>query len=196
MAYRARILETTDSITTVNSSVIDCRVIDTLSVQCVADVNTPAAKTFTDANITDGTDTIAIAAHGFTTGLKAALTTAGVLPTGLSATDYYIIVVTSGSIRLATSLANALAGTAQATAADGSGTHTLTPATASGSWQLSASNDNVTYELLGSAVNFTADDNTVISLADVGHRYVKVVATLTAGRADLDVIASGKERRI
>jgi hypothetical protein len=197
MSYRAKLLDTTDSITTVNSSAIDCRRIDTLSFQCIADVTTPAAKTFVDGDVTTATDLIAIAAHGFTTGLKVAATTDGVLPAGLSATDYYVIVVSSGTIKLASSLANALAGTAvDITAAAGGGTHTLTPATASGSWQLQVSNDNSTFENQGSATSFTADDNSVLRLADVGERYARVSAIITAGRADFDIIVSGKERAV
>lgn len=51
----------------------------------------------------------------------------GALPTGLSATSYYVIRVSATTIKLATSRANALAGVAvNITAAAGGGTHTLT----------------------------------------------------------------------
>jgi hypothetical protein len=54
-------------------------------------------------------------------------TTSGVLPTGLSAvTDYYVIKLTDTTIKIATSYANAVAGTATSiTNASGSGTNTL-----------------------------------------------------------------------
>lgn len=54
-------------------------------------------------------------------------TTTGTLPTGLSlATDYYVIKLTDTTISVATSYANAVAGTAVAiTTGTGSGTHTL-----------------------------------------------------------------------
>lgn len=54
-------------------------------------------------------------------------TTSGVLPTGLSAaTDYYVIKITDTTIKVATSYANAVAGTAVGiTNGSGSGTNTL-----------------------------------------------------------------------
>ncbi len=54
-------------------------------------------------------------------------TTSGVLPTGLSAaTDYYVIKLTDTTIKVATSYANAVAGTAVGiTSGTGSGTNTL-----------------------------------------------------------------------
>lgn len=81
-----------------------------------------------------GTVTIAIAspgvvsltAHGFLTGDMIYLTTTGALPTGLTAnTVYYVIYVDANSFRLATSNANALAGTAINTSGTQSGTHTM-----------------------------------------------------------------------
>lgn len=68
------------------------------------------------------------AAHGMATGdgpLR--LSTTGALPTGLAvATDYYAIVVSATVIKLATTLANALAGTAVDITAIGSGVTTIT----------------------------------------------------------------------
>lgn len=197
MALR-NIIETTESLTDVvtTDTTIEVDLVDvtTLSIQAVIDVNTPAAKTFTDANITDGTDTIAIASHGFTTGLKAALTTDDVLPTGLSASNYYVIVVTSGTIQLASSLANALAGTKVATAADGSGTHTLTPTSiAGGSIKLQKSNDGTNWADDGAAQNVTADGSLWLEADPPTGRYARVYLTLTAGRlsADLNILAKG-----
>jgi hypothetical protein len=70
-------------------------------------------------------------------GTKVALTTAGSLPTGLSATNYYLRVSTAGStFTLYDSAAHAIAGGATGLldiTADGSGAHTLTP-DASISW--------------------------------------------------------------
>jgi microcystin-dependent protein len=54
------------------------------------------------------------------------LTTTGALPTGITAnTRYWVNVVTSSTFTLATSLANALAGTVIATSGTQSGTHTV-----------------------------------------------------------------------
>lgn len=73
--------------------------------------------------------------HGFATGDKIILTTTGALPTGLSADTYYFVITGSysdGSIdpdtfKLATSLANAEAGTAIDTSGTQSGLHYYAP---------------------------------------------------------------------
>ena len=81
-----------------------------------------------------GTCTISIAnpgvvtsvLHPFITGDCIHFTTTGALPTGLSAsTGYYVIAVDGNTFRLATTYANALAGTAIDTSGTQSGTHTL-----------------------------------------------------------------------
>lgn len=86
--------------------------------------------TFAAADVTTGTDQITVAANSeLITGRKVQIANPGTLPTGISAaTDYYIIVVDSTHIKLATSLANAVAGTAIDITAQGSGTNTATGA--------------------------------------------------------------------
>lgn len=67
------------------------------------------------------------ASHGLQTGDWLQLTTTGALPTGLTAsTTYWVIRVDADTIRLATSKANAAAGTAIATSGTQSGAHTAT----------------------------------------------------------------------
>lgn len=68
-----------------------------------------------------------LSAHGLAIGDAVFLTTTGALPTGLSAnTTYYVATVPSSStFTLATSLANALAGTRINTSGSQSGTHTI-----------------------------------------------------------------------
>jgi hypothetical protein len=84
--------------------------------------------TFVDGDVSVGNDTITETAHGFTTGEGPIRLTnsGGALPTGLATgTDYWVIVDDADTIRLATSRANALAGTdIDITAAAGGGTHT------------------------------------------------------------------------
>lgn len=84
--------------------------------------------TFASTDVNTGTEQITVTASPeIKTGRKIQLTTTGTLPTGLSlATDYYIIVVDSTHISLATSLANAYAGTAINLTGAGSGTNTGT----------------------------------------------------------------------
>jgi len=86
------------------------------------------AFTFVDANVNVGTDVITVPTNEYLyTGQQVALTTSGVLPAGLSATNYFIIRVTATTIKLATSRANADDDVAvNITAAAGGGTHTLT----------------------------------------------------------------------
>lgn len=83
---------------------------------------------FASSDVNTGTDQIAVTANSeLITGRTVVLTTTGTLPTGLAlATTYYIIVVDSTHIKLATSLANAVAGTAIDITGAGSGTHTAT----------------------------------------------------------------------
>jgi hypothetical protein len=70
---------------------------------------------------------VTLAGHGLSTGSCIELTTTGTLPTNLSAnTNYYVIYVNANTFRLATSAANAIAGTAIDTSGGSpSGTHTL-----------------------------------------------------------------------
>lgn len=83
--------------------------------------------TLVPVNVDLSLDTLAIAAHGMITGGgPVRLTTAGALPTGLATgTDYYVIRISAGRFALASSRANALAGTAVNLTAIGSGTGTV-----------------------------------------------------------------------
>jgi hypothetical protein len=91
-------------------------------------------NTSNDWTSQNGTTTVTIAspgrftktAHGLATGDVIYLTTSGALPTGLSAsTIYYVIVDDVDHFWLATSSANATAGTKINTSGSQSGTHTL-----------------------------------------------------------------------
>ncbi|MBY0395015.1 MAG: tail fiber protein [Thermoleophilia bacterium] len=95
---------------------------------------TTYADLFDALNPVVGTATVTLAspgvftrtAHGLFTGQQVYLTTTGALPTGLAQnTNYWAIRVTADTFRLATSLANALAGTAINTSGSQSGTHTV-----------------------------------------------------------------------
>lgn len=145
---------------------------------------TPALKTFSDTDVTVATDKIAITAHGFITGLKVAATTTGTLPGGLSATNYYVIKADADTIKLASSLANALAGTAvDITSAAGGGTHTLTPAALSGaSAKLQVSIDGTNWaDLASSSQNITASGNLYWTADRVYYRYLRLVHAMSAG---------------
>jgi hypothetical protein len=90
--------------------------------------------TFVDGDVSVANNTIAEtaweddAAGKINAYARVRLTTSGALPTGLSTgTDYWVIPIDDDHFSLATSFANALAGTAvDITAAAGGGTHTIT----------------------------------------------------------------------
>lgn len=171
--------------------------IDLAGLQVTYTDVTGSAKTFTDSNVNTSTDVITISAHGYYTGEKVAATTNGTLPAGLSATNYYVIVVSSSTIKLATSAANAALGTAvDITAAAGGGTHTLTPA-ALGSVvvKLQASNDGTNYADVASyTVTISAAGTTNWSLVDYAFRYVRILHTPSAGVINLTVVLNAKSR--
>lgn len=86
------------------------------------------SDTFTADNTTDictWTSTVNIPSNVLT-GTRVRLTTSGTLPAGLAtATDYYTIRLSNTTLKLATSYANAIAGTAIDITSTGSGTHTV-----------------------------------------------------------------------
>lgn len=126
--------------------------------------------------------------HGYYTGLKVAATTTTTLPTGLSATDYYVIRVDADTIKLATSAANALAGTAVNITGNGVGTHTLTPAAIGGASYklqgaiLTATGAEGTYVDLSVTNNVTATAGFLHEKVDPQYDYVRVVWAMTAGQ--------------
>lgn len=102
------------------------------SVSSIRNLSLVAAFNFatTDVNTTD--DEITETAHGLLTGDVGQFTTTGTLPAGLSlATDYWVIKVDDDTFQVATSLANAEAGTQVDITDQGSGTHTFTMSGAS-----------------------------------------------------------------
>lgn len=85
------------------------------------------AKAFSAPNTT--TEAVTATAHGKATGFGPVrlAQSGGALPTGLSgSTDYWLIVVDANTVKFATSLALALAGTAVDITAAGSGTFSMT----------------------------------------------------------------------
>lgn len=157
---------------------------------CVVEVTvtTPSAKTFTAA----ASDLITISAHEFKTGLKGQVSTSGVLPAGLSAsTDYFVIVVDANTIKLASSLSNANAGTAVDITDAGTGTHTFTATSIAGaSVKLQASLDEVAWiDISGAttgAISATANF-LVLEKVDPMYKYVRAVQAMTAGQMSTKV---------
>lgn len=173
---------------------VDVTNADRVAVQVVYSDSAPSAKTFNDAATNTSTDRITISSHGFITGTKVAATTSGVLPGGLSTTNYWVIKVDADTIKLASSLANASAGTAvDITSAAGGGTHTLTPATsASNVAKLQESVDGSNWTDVGSyTVTIATSSGAVVwPVGAVSSRYLRVLYTPSAGQVSLAVHAS------
>jgi plastocyanin len=85
------------------------------------------ALIFTLRGVDHTTGTLIVPAHGRDTGTgPVTLTTTGTLPAGLTpATDFWLIRVDARTLKLATSQANATAGTAVTFTDDGTGVHTV-----------------------------------------------------------------------
>jgi len=93
-----------------------------------SDSTATSTHTFVEADISVANNTITEVNHGLTTGQTIVFTTTGTLPAELTpGTTYYVIVASSSTYKAATSLANAIAGTAIDLGDDGdAGTHTAT----------------------------------------------------------------------
>jgi hypothetical protein len=153
------------------------------------------------AGVNLGSNTAYSAAHGMYTGLLGRLTTGTTLPAGLSlATDYYLIKVNANEYKFATTLENALAGTAVNITNRGTGTHTFTPTALSASTKLQKSNDGTNWvdvhddEVLGGANSQTisADGAVFWIIPDAGWRYVRQSVTLAAGQLTMTTAAVAK----
>jgi len=82
-------------------------------------------ENFGTGDVNTGTDEITVA-NDYRTGTRVQFSTTTTLPTGLSAsTDYYVIRVSATTIQVATTRANAMAGTQIDITGTGSGTHTI-----------------------------------------------------------------------
>lgn len=155
-------------------------------LQTVATVTTPAAASFETSDVDVDEDAITEASHGFATGLVGQFTTTTTLPSGIStSTDYYIIVVDEDTYQIATSLSNALAGTQVDITDVGTGTHTFTPtALASASVKLQKSIDGVTwFDISSTSNNVTATASIeLLEAVDPMYRYVRTYYAMDSGQ--------------
>jgi hypothetical protein len=134
----------------------------------------PAAQVFTAAV----TDICTAAAHGMVTGLKVQLTTVTTLPAPLQlATDYFVIALDANTFKLATSLANALVGTAINITDTGTGAHTITPVSSgTRSFIPSFSVDGTNFS---SSVRATSDTPTTYSAVTITTNAVSTIYTFS-----------------
>lgn len=108
------------------SSKIDATGLQSLSFTVNLENVTPAGLDFSPSDVVVADDTIDLDASEIGTGTVGQFTTTTTLPSGLSLlTDYYVIKVSDTQIKVASSLANAVAGTAVNITSQGSGTTTV-----------------------------------------------------------------------
>jgi hypothetical protein len=137
-----------------------------LGIQLYLDDTTPSAATFTAVA---ATDLCTANGHGMATGLKVVATSTTTLPTGVPTDPCYVIAVSANTFKLATTLADALAGVAVDIEDTGTGTHTLTPSTGGArSLALSFSIDGVRYS-----------NAVLLEPASAGDAYAMTVAAIT-----------------
>lgn len=171
------------------------------AIQAVWTVLSPSAAVLasaTDINATS--DTFTKVTHGFYTGLKVALTTDDTLPTGLSATDYYVIRATADTFQIATSAANASAGTAVNFTTVGVGNQTFTPAALAGAVvKLQATNDDAndsritpTWTDLAAPQTITTSGSYMWDIPDSFYSFVRLTTTMTAGELTMAARLNGK----
>lgn len=160
----------------------------------------PAVKTFVPGDVDTAANTVTIAAHGYVTGLKVTLTTDDTLPTPLlTATDYFIIRVSANVIKFATSLANALAGTAVDLTDAGVGTQTITPTALAGcAIKLQKNDEPSTATPIWVDVPSSSQacpslpGQLTWALADMGMVSLRGVVTLTAGDVTVSLRLNAK----
>jgi hypothetical protein len=135
-------------------------------------------------------DTVTIASHGMSTGAVFQVTKSGsTFPSPLLAsTNYYAIVVDANTIKIASSLNNALAGTAVNLASDGDedDTITFTPTDLVFSVKLQASVNGTNWDdISGAAQNFTGNASHTFNVTDAQYPFTKAVFTWTSGVANI-----------
>jgi len=154
----------------------------------ITGVETTAGVT---SNIDITTDHITIATHPYVTGTKVALTTGGGLPTGLSATNYWVVRIDEDTIGLAATLILSAAGTLVNITAEGTGTHTLTAATSTTNvFKLQKSNDSSNWTDISSmtVTIATTAGTSLFEIVDPSYRYMRVLYTPSAGQVALTAI--------
>lgn len=168
--------------TQVSVGPIEVSTLDRVSLACAIGVF--AAGTFAASSL--AANAVTITAHGYQTGALGQLTTAGSLPTGLStSTNYWIIVIDPNTVSFASSLANANAGTA-ISITGGSGNSTFTPSSLTGcTAQWFWANDKTLPQAQWVALASPTAIAGAFEFAGVWdkppYRYVWVVFTITGG---------------
>ena len=149
-------------------------------------------ESFTNDAATEGaggdfdetTNQITLTGHDFVTGETVVrLTTTDTLPTGLALlTDYWVIVIDANTIQLASSQANATAGTAVAFSdKGGSGTTTLNVQTEAGTLTLQYSFDKSTWIDVQAGTDMQAAALLNKAVSDAAYPYLRAQFAVTKG---------------
>lgn len=165
-----------------NMTAIDVQQASTVIVAPVITVTTPASGAFTAAT----SDICTKTAHGMKTGLKVQVSNSGgALPAGLAAlTDYWVIYLSANTFSLASSLANAIAGTAVDITDTGTGTHTVAPiAISGGKFLLQGSMDNSNFADVQELFAYVSETNNFgLKAENPGWKYIRARYELTSGQ--------------
>lgn len=167
---------------TANPAQIGGVIATNIAIQCNITVTTPSPIVFTANSGTSVFTTLT--AHGLVLGQIVQVSNAGGgLPTGLSAaTNYFVIPVDSLDFKLATSLANAQAGTNLTISTVGTGTQTVTATALAGATvALQKSNDGINWSVDGTAVSVTATGTYWLEKTLSTALQYRAFYTLTAG---------------
>jgi hypothetical protein len=175
-----------------DNSVYSSNAPDSLVWTGTADVNTPtAAVSASGSQVTSSSGLLFTNStqNNFGFGLIVQFTTSTTLPTGISAaTDYYVVPASSSTYRVATSYANAVAGTYVAYTDTGTGDQTATPVALAGATAiLQGSNDNgVTWATVpNSSQTITADGSWVFELDYIRYGAFRTYLSMTTGQIAL-----------
>jgi len=156
------------------------------------DVNTPEAAVSASANQVTSSSGLLFTnstQNNFGLGLIVQFTTSTTLPTGISAaTNYYVVPASSSTFRVATSLANALAGTVVAYTDTGTGNQTATPVAIAGAsivLQGSSDNEGTWVTVPNSTQAITADGSWTFELDYIRYAAFRTYVTMTAGQLQI-----------
>ncbi len=133
-------------------------------------------------------------ANGYAFGLIVQYTTSSALPTGLStSTDYFVVPQSTTTFKLATSYANALAGTYIAYTNTGTGNQTATPtALATASCYLQGSFDETNWVTVPfTTTTITADGSFSINVPNIFYQSYRLYVTLASGQMSFSPLRIG-----
>jgi len=196
MRTRGETLINATKIATTRTADIVLDFLPKLALQANYTVASLSAGNFAPGDVNIFTDQITLVGHDYTTGVKGQFTTTGTLPSGITAaTDYWIIKVDDDTFSIATSLANAEAGTVETINSVGTGTHTFTPTAFGGALlKLMSSNDGTNFiDLPSCQVTLSTSGCSMFNVVEPAYRHLRFAYIPGAGAIDLTVVINGHD---